>query len=367
MTVLSPLAFTRPDSEASIPSLPPISHWHVHATSIVSDGGVLRGTDLLLRGTLPRPCSHTPREELAWLGVQHQRPHGVRIWTSPAARSLCPAIPAHPFLPTRSHHTPHLRSVCCEVLSASRDCGCPGCDGILGIRMTDPQAGRRRWPWPISAISRVGLLWWSGSCRHHFRTSPDFSVRRPVCLCCNLGSGRTHVREGWGQWRTRWSSRRVRWVWGVLAAGGRAWVDRLSIATASPEMRCAMAVPGRAYQPTRTAHGRSTPDRMQWLAEQSAWRAMGAVGCDGDMARHLGTRSECASHQTQLGSGSSLAASAQPTQPPTPPWTDAGQTCWTVMAQRCAVSAESVSVASTTAAQHTCGWTCGWSCERPWV
>ena len=88
---------------------------------------------------------------------------------------------------------------------------------------------------------------------------------------------------------------------------------------------------------------------MQWLAEQSAWRAMGAVGCDGDMARHLGTRSECASHQTQLGSGSSLAASAQPTQPPPPPWTDAGQTCWTVMAQRCAVSAESVSVASTTA------------------
>ena len=51
---------------------------------------------------------------------------------------------------------------------------------------------------------------------------------------------------------------------------------------------------------------------------------MGAVGCDGDMARHIGTRSECASHQTQLGSGSSLAASAQPTQPPTPPWTDAG-------------------------------------------
>ena len=159
----------------------------------------------------------------------------------------------------------------------------------------------------------------------------------------------------------------MRRVWGVVAAGGRAWVDRLSIATASPEMRCAIAVPGRAHQPTRTAHGRSTPDRVQWLAEQSAWRAMGAVRCDGDMARHLGTRSECASHQTQLGSGSSLAASAQPTQPPTPPWTDAGQTCWAVMAQRCAVSAESVSVASTTAAQHTCGWTCGWSCGRPWV
>ena len=132
---------------------------------------------------------------------------------------LCPATPAHPFLPTRSHYTPHLRSVCCEVLSASRDCGFPGCDGILGIRMTDPQAGRRRWPWLISAISRDGLLWWSGTCRHHFSTSPDFSVRRPPCLCCNLGSSRTHVREGWGQWRTRWSSRRVRWVWGVVAAG----------------------------------------------------------------------------------------------------------------------------------------------------
>ena len=38
-----------------------------------------------------------------------------------------------------------------------------------------------------------------------------------------------------------------------MAAGGRAWVDRLSTATASPEMRCAMAVPGRVYQPTRTA------------------------------------------------------------------------------------------------------------------
>ena len=269
--------------------------------------------------------------------------------------------------PPAPHHTPHLRFVCCEVLSASRDCGFLGCDGILGIRMTDPQAGRRRWSWLISAISQVGLLWWRGSCRHHFSTSPDFSVRRPPCLCCNLGSSCTHAREGWCQWRTRWSSRRVRWVWVCVAAGGRAWVDRLSIATASPEMRCAIAVPGRDYQPNRTAHGRSTTNRVQWLSEQSAWRAMGAVRWDGDMARHLGTRSEYASHQTQLGSGSSLAASAQPTQPPTPPWTDAGQTCLSVVAQRCAVSAESVSVASTTADQHTCGWTCGWSCGRPWV
>ena len=74
---------------------------------------------------------------------------------------LCPFTPAHPFLPTRSHHTPHLRSVCCEVLSASKDCGCPGCDGILGACKTDPQAGRLRWWWPFSAVSRDGLLWWS--------------------------------------------------------------------------------------------------------------------------------------------------------------------------------------------------------------
>ena len=176
-------------------------------------------------------------------------------------------------MPTRSHHTPHLRSVCCEVLSASRDFGCPGCDGILGIRMTDPQAGRRRWSWPISAISRDGLLWWSGSCRHHFSTSPDFSVRRPVCLCCNLGSSCTHAREGWGQWRTRWSSRRVRRVWGVVAAGGRAWVDRLSTATASPEMRRAIAVPGRTHQPTRTA----TLDAARRI-RCNGWRSRARVG-----------------------------------------------------------------------------------------
>ena len=150
---------------------------------------------------------------------------------------LCPATPAHPFLPTRSHHTPHLRSVCCEVLSASRDCGCPGCDGILGIRMTDPQAGRRRWSWPISAISRDGLLWWSGSCRHHFSTSPDFSVRRPPCLCCNLGSiapmsekvgvnggrdGTAGACAGCGVWWRR--------------AGGRGWTGS---ASPQPAPRCA--------------------------------------------------------------------------------------------------------------------------------
>ena len=58
------------------PSAPTVAHWHEHATSIISDGGVFLGTDLLVEGNTPQTCRYPPREELARLGVQHQRPHG---------------------------------------------------------------------------------------------------------------------------------------------------------------------------------------------------------------------------------------------------------------------------------------------------
>ena len=75
----------------------------------------------------------------------------------------------------------------CLAVDRARRCGFPSCDGILCARMTDPQAGRRRWAWLISAISRVGLLWWSGSCRHHFSTSPDFQCSAPTLLVLQYG------------------------------------------------------------------------------------------------------------------------------------------------------------------------------------
>ena len=106
--------------------------------------------------TRPQPAADTP--------VRAPPRHGSWPPCTP-----CPAAGRAPI----THHT--LRSVCCEVLVCLKGMwAARRCDGILGTRMTDPQAGRRRWPWLISAISRVGLLWWSGSCRHHFRTSPDF-------------------------------------------------------------------------------------------------------------------------------------------------------------------------------------------------
>ena len=78
---------------------------------------------------------------------------------------------------------------------------------------------------------------------------------------------------------------------GVGERAGCVWTGS---APPHPAPRCAAPWPCRVgpTSPLARHHRRSTPDRMQWLAEQSAWWVMGAVGWGGDMARHLGTRSE---------------------------------------------------------------------------
>ena len=76
-TGLSPLAFTRPASNSfGYSPVPTVAHWHIHVTSTLADGGVLRGTDLLFSGNIPQTCRNLLWEGLARLGVQHQRPHG---------------------------------------------------------------------------------------------------------------------------------------------------------------------------------------------------------------------------------------------------------------------------------------------------
>ena len=65
-TGLSPLAFTRPDREASaISPAPTVAHWHIHVTSILSDGGAFLGTDLLA-GNTTQNCRQTFGRD--WLG-----------------------------------------------------------------------------------------------------------------------------------------------------------------------------------------------------------------------------------------------------------------------------------------------------------
>ena len=110
-----------------------------------------------------------------------------------------------------------------------------------------------------------------------------------------------------------WSSRRVRWVWGVVVAGragvgGQAQHRHSQPRDAPRHGRAGSGPPSRSYGTM------GAPRRIgcNGCPEQSAWRAMDAVRCDGDMARHIGTRSECASHQTQLGSGSSARGQCPP-------------------------------------------------------
>ena len=157
--------------------------------------------------------------------------------------------------------------------------------------MVEAEAGRRTvgsgrtW-----SSARFVLTGWRGSCMRHVSPRTEFQCLafsmpvlqygRRACACqSRLGSGADEMAQ----------QERALGVW-YCGSGGSAWVGGLALY--------------RHSLPRDPPHyGHPTPDRVQCRAVQSAYRAMGVVRWYGNMAVHVRTRTECAGHHLQQGSG----------------------------------------------------------------